>query len=256
MINEIEQEEIVTGTWEPSELASLFCEELEAFPPIGVVSVPNTFSKTCSHTLRHCINSLATKRSYFHNKLVNWRSKMWNRKIGLPFSSYLVSPFEDEVKRRCGEQKRVSKTISLLRLIGVVITIEVREACCSKAVSSVVSSQSPSISTSASITVSLSISHDGYWSSSSSQIRSSSSKSSYSSINITLYEVEDFDVSIVALDLPPNFVLQFCQLFIVTELMGYYSHHSTIFSSQGAHVTHAHFSILEFKSDIVRYPFL
>uniref|UniRef100_A0A1B0BKH6 Uncharacterized protein n=1 Tax=Glossina palpalis gambiensis TaxID=67801 RepID=A0A1B0BKH6_9MUSC len=100
------------------------------------------------------------------------------------------------------------------RLIGVVITIEVREACCNKAVSSVVSSQSPSISTSASITVSLSISHDGYWSSSSSQIRSSSSKSSYSSINITLYEVEDFDVSIVALDLPPNFVLQFCQLFI------------------------------------------
>uniref|UniRef100_A0A1A9ZGW6 Uncharacterized protein n=1 Tax=Glossina pallidipes TaxID=7398 RepID=A0A1A9ZGW6_GLOPL len=85
----------------------------------------------------------------------------------------------------------------LTGLIGV-ITIEVREACCNKAVSSVVSSQSPSISTSASITVSLSISHDGYWSSSSSQIRSSSSKSSYSSINITAHKLTAFSYSVIS----------------------------------------------------------
>lgn len=54
------------GIWEPSELASLFwlfCELFVAIAVPGVVSAPNTLSRTCSHTLRHWINSLATRRS-------------------------------------------------------------------------------------------------------------------------------------------------------------------------------------------------
>lgn len=52
------------GTWEPSELLSFWfdCDAL-LLMALTPDSAPKILSSTCSHTFRHCKNSLATRRS-------------------------------------------------------------------------------------------------------------------------------------------------------------------------------------------------
>lgn len=52
------------GTWEPSELLSFWfaCDAL-LLMALTPDSAPKILSRTCSHTFRHCRNSLATRRS-------------------------------------------------------------------------------------------------------------------------------------------------------------------------------------------------
>lgn len=64
------------GICDPSELLS-FWLELELLQFIALTpdadSEPSILSNTCSHTLRHCRNSLATKRSYLSRTKIEFK---------------------------------------------------------------------------------------------------------------------------------------------------------------------------------------
>lgn len=103
------------GICEPSELLS-FWLDCELLLPIVLTpdSAPRILSSTCSHTLRHCRNSLATRRScgtdgnlvFFltncNKRLSDSTDKCHTSIINLPFSCDPVEPFADAATDRMG----------------------------------------------------------------------------------------------------------------------------------------------------------